>query len=392
MDLDVLIFGGGAAGLWLLADLTEKGHAAVLLEPFALGTGQTIAAQGILHGGLKYTLQGLLTPSAQHVSAMPAIWRECLAGKRRPDLSKTHVRSDFCYLWRTGSIASQLGMIGAKFGLQVTPHTVAKEDRPPVLAGVPGTVARLDEQVISTESFLEDLRTQCLARLLQYEPQSLAISPAGQGTEVRLRAPGGDELRLRPRTIVLTAGAGNAELRQQLGLDPQLMQRRPLHMVLASGDLPPLYGHCVDGAKTRVTITSAPSQDRTVWQIGGQVSEDGVRMSPAELVRHARGELQSVLPGVTFEGVQWSTYRVDRAERAMPDGRRPENVQIVREGPVLTAWPTKLVLAPHLSQALQAELPEPAVRAFDPALLEEWAKPSVARLPWDESDRLWQAS
>ena len=73
MDLDVLIFGGGAAGLWLLAELTGKGHAAVLLESSRLGSGQTIAAQGILHGGLKYTLQGLLTPSAQHISAMPAI-------------------------------------------------------------------------------------------------------------------------------------------------------------------------------------------------------------------------------------------------------------------------------------------------------------------------------
>jgi glycine/D-amino acid oxidase-like deaminating enzyme len=258
MDLDVLIFGGGAAGLWLLAELTEKGHTAVLLESFRLGSGQTIAAQGILHGGLKYTLQGLLTPSAQHVSAMPAIWRECLAGKRHPNLLNTQVRSDFCYLWRTGSIASQLGMIGAKLGLQVTPQSVAKEDRPPVLTGVPGTVARLDEQVISTESFLEDLRAQCLARLLQYEPKSLAFSGVAHAPAVQLRAPGGDELRLRPRTIVLTAGAGNAELRQQLGLDPQVMQRRPLHMVLASGDLPLLYGHCVDGAKTRVTITSAP--------------------------------------------------------------------------------------------------------------------------------------
>lgn len=391
MDLDVLIFGGGSAGLWLLAELTANGHAAVLLESGSLGAGQTIAAQGILHGGLKYTLQGLLTPAAEHVSAMPAIWRDCLAGRRKPNLSHTKVRAEFCYLWRTGSIASQLGMLGAKIGLQVTPQAVKKDDWPLALAGVPGTVARLDEQVIATESFVSDLREQFLSQIIQYDPKTLAFSRSETGdvSEVRIVGPKGEELCLRPRTLVLTAGAGNADLRQRLGLSPQLMQRRPLHMVLVRGNLPILFGHCVDGAKTRVTITSAPWRDHTVWQVGGQISEDGVRMNPNDLIRHTKAELKEVLC-VSFNSVHWSTYRVDRAERAMPDNRRPETVQIVRDQNVFSCWPTKLVLAPSLAKSLQAELPAATIGKVQTALLEPWPKPPVALLPWEEPDRKWQ--
>src|SRR5882672_5507147 len=78
MDLDILIFGGGAAGLWLLDCLARRGDRVLLLEAGRLGQGQTIAAQGIIHGGLKYTLQGLLTSAAREIREMPVTWRDCL--------------------------------------------------------------------------------------------------------------------------------------------------------------------------------------------------------------------------------------------------------------------------------------------------------------------------
>ncbi|HEY3967359.1 MAG TPA: FAD-dependent oxidoreductase, partial [Planctomycetaceae bacterium] len=55
MELDVLIFGGGAAGLWLLDQLARRGDCVLLLEAGRLGLGQTVGSQGIIHGGLKYT-------------------------------------------------------------------------------------------------------------------------------------------------------------------------------------------------------------------------------------------------------------------------------------------------------------------------------------------------
>ena len=82
VQLDVVIFGGGGAGLWLLDELVRQGFSALLMEAHGLGSGQTVASQGIIHGGLKYTLSGLLTPSASAIRDMPGVWRACLAGER----------------------------------------------------------------------------------------------------------------------------------------------------------------------------------------------------------------------------------------------------------------------------------------------------------------------
>jgi glycerol-3-phosphate dehydrogenase len=109
MDIDGLIFGGGAAGLWLLDQLARRGDRVLLLEAGRLGQGQTVASQGIIHGGLKYTLHGLLTPAAREIREMPGIWRKCLAGERTPDLRNTRVRSASCYVWRSDSLRSRLG-------------------------------------------------------------------------------------------------------------------------------------------------------------------------------------------------------------------------------------------------------------------------------------------
>jgi glycerol-3-phosphate dehydrogenase len=51
---DLIIFGAGIAGLWTLNHFRGLGYNAILLETDSIGCGQTIAAQGIIHSGLKY--------------------------------------------------------------------------------------------------------------------------------------------------------------------------------------------------------------------------------------------------------------------------------------------------------------------------------------------------
>ena len=394
MDRDVVIFGGGAAGLWLLDELTRRGLGAVLLEATALGTGQTVAAQGIIHGGLKYTLQGLLTKSAASIREMPSVWRDCLDGRSEPDLSGVRRRSDECFLWRTDSLSSRLGMLGAQFGLRVAPQTVAADERPELLRRCPGTVARLPEQVISTVSLIEVLAARHQERMLKVDPQQVEFVCRTPGDVAAIRLHGNDDrmLELRPSQVVFTAGAGNSALRRCVQLNHEAMQRRPLHMVMLRGSLPTFQGHCVDGAKTRVTITSEmDSAGRTVWQVGGQIAEDGVAWDDVTLLANARKELESVLPGIDLSAVEWSTYRVDRAEGVMPNGKRPETVQIRREGNCLTAWPTKLALVPqlvaelveHVSNVLTSESTssEPIEN-----LPHDWPRPTVALPPWETAE------
>ncbi|HUQ73015.1 MAG TPA: FAD-dependent oxidoreductase, partial [Planctomycetaceae bacterium] len=305
------------------------------------------------------------------------------------------LRSDCCYLWRTDSLASRAGMIGARIGLQVTPEYVEGADRPEVLTTVSGTVARLAEQVIQPGSYLADLATQYRDRILQIDAANgvaFDLRSPGEVAAVRLTDPtSGQTLKLLPRQVIFTAGAGNAALRGQVGLSSAVMQRRPLQMVLCRGRLPELNGHCVDGLKTRVTITSDRDADgRTVWQIGGQLAEDGVTLTPQQLVDHAALELRAVLPMLDLSDTEWSTYRVDRAEGATDDGNRPETIQVLCAGNVTTGWPTKLALAPVLADEIAGRIQPAAGRVeFDPAAIAEWPRPSVAPHPWDEHTRAW---
>ena len=430
MQLDVVIFGGGASGLWLLDALSRHGSRALLLETAELGQGQTVAAQGIIHGGLKYTLHGLFTPSASHICDMPGIWRDCLAGKRSPALRDTRIRSECCHLWRTARLGSRLGMIGAKFGLRVVPNPLSKAERPEVLLACPGTVARLDEQVIAPESLIADLAQRHRDRILKIDSQhglEFQLAAAGQIETIQLKNPDFPDrstrtddsdgaqpvesaglLNLKPQQVIFTAGAGNAELRRRAGLTAKAMQRRPLHMVMLRerngrdtagyGGLPQLHGHCVDGAKTRATITSdIDSAGRIVWQLGGQIAEDGVAMDELALISHARSELETVIPGLDLSHVEWATYRVDRAERTTAQSKRPETVQIIHEGNCITAWPTKLALVPQLAHELVAQLASTIEINDTPTtsragefskmpnaeVLAEWPRPAVAKPPWE---------
>ena len=377
---DVVIFGGGVAGLWMLDELVRRGHDAVLLEASRLGSGQSIAAQGIIHGGLKYSLAGSTTGSALGVKQMPGVWADCLAGRRDPDLSGVTVRSQTCLLWRGKSLGSRLGFLGARMGLEVTPRMIPPGERPDVLVGHSGSVAVIDEQVIDPASLLACLATRHLRRLFLYDPVH---------TDWRLAGPG-QVTELRIRSVVLAAGAGNAELRERAGLTTGAMQRRPLHMVMVRGEagkLPELCGHQVDGAHTRMTITSSVDPDgRTVWQLGGQVAEDGVSMGRRELIAHASRELAEVLPGLDLVPLQATSYRVDRAE-ATEGGRRPETQSLLVDGNTITAWPTKLALAPALAEQVAGaldHLPSPAVAGVSVDLETiDWPRPEVARPPWE---------
>ena len=108
VSVDVLVIGGGIAGLWTHARLQQEGYKSVLLESDALGAGQTRFAQGIIHGGTKYALTGKLTASSEAVADMPSRWRACFEGKGELDLTQAELLSDAHYLWSTTSLTSRI--------------------------------------------------------------------------------------------------------------------------------------------------------------------------------------------------------------------------------------------------------------------------------------------
>jgi glycerol-3-phosphate dehydrogenase len=256
-------------------------------------------------------------------------------------------------------------------------------------------VARLDEQVIDPVSLLADLAHEHCDAILKIDADEglrLSLDEPGRVSAVELADPaGGPDLRLKPQTVVFAAGAGNAALCAAAEA-PQIgrQQRRPLHMVMMRGALPQLNGHCVDGGGTRVTITADTDEGgRTVWQVGGAVAENGVDMEQPRLLAHAAREIRVVLPDLDLAGVEWSSYRVDRAEAASA-GRRPDDVSVVRAGNVLAIWPTKLALVPRLAQRVAATLAAPQTAAGEGARprFDDWPRPEIAPAPW-ETQQQW---
>lgn len=376
--LDVLIVGGGIAGLWLLDDLRHAGYDALLIEKKALGSGQTIASQGILHSGFKHAIAGRLGTYTDALRDMPTLWRDCLADRREPLLGRIRLRASSCLCWRTGGLGSAISQIGARVGLRTNVTAIRDDERPSPLLRCPGDVLRLDEQVIDPSSLIETLATRNASSTLLGQVERFALDAPGMIREA-LIVEGRRIVTLKAMNFVFTAGTGNEELRRACGLADGSMRRLPLPILTVEGNLPDLNGFCMDGGKAKAVITTQRINEmRAVWQVASERAGSDTR-DAFELT--ALRELQESLPGFRWPTVSVKTYVTDRAEAAEDNGRA-NDVYASRSGNVITAWPTKLVLAPRLADKICTLLPPPELRSTMRHAPEGWHRPPVAPFPW----------
>ena len=398
LNSDVAIVGGGIAGLWLLARLRQRGYGALLIDNQGLGAGQTLCAQGIIHGGAKYSLGGRLSDSATAIAGMPALWRRCLRGEDDIDLRDARVLADHQYLWATRAPTSWLAAFFASKLMDGRMEKITgatdRVDYPPALRHprFRGTVYRLDEPVVDVASVLTAFAVRYRAAIvLNQGPVTLKAD----GT-LTLRHAGQPTWAIRPACTVFTAGAGN------VGLPWVTQQLRPLHMVMARDinflpkrySIPgPLYAHCLGASDVpRLTVTTHyDAGGRLIWYLGGGLAEEGVKRDRHEQIRAARRELKALLPWVDWKPVEFATFTIQRAEAAQPDGGRPATTSLVRDGRVIAAWPTKLALAPLLAGQIEDVLQGLGVRPrpVDLRPLADWPRPELAACPWDREDLEW---
>jgi hypothetical protein len=379
-QLDALIVGGGIAGLLTLDALHRRGCRVWLIERDALGAGQTIWSQGIIHGGLKYALGGEAGEAARAVSNMPTRWSSMLAGQSNPNLSAVHMRADACAVWATSGMSSLAGLLGAQFTLRTKPTLWPTDSLPEALAGVRTKILQVAEPVLEPMSLLNVLGSMHHSRVLLGDIAN--ITPTDEFIDVELT--GG--LRIRAGQLILTAGAGNAPLRGMAGLAADREQTRPLQMILARGPLPVLNGHCIRSTKPWLTITTVASDSHTrVWQIGGQVAERGAEMTAEATVHAAVQDVRKAMPNLSLEGTEWSTYLAPRSEYATDQGGRPDRHGLIEDDRIITAWPTKLALAPLLADDIAHRISASSGNLDVPTGM---AKPTTATPPWQE-DRIW---
>lgn len=414
--VDVAIFGGGVAGLWLLNRLRKAGFQAILLEADRLGAGQTRYAQGIIHGGTKYALTGKLTGSSEAIAEMPALWRACLHGEGELDLRAVKLLSTNQFMWSTESLTSRMAGFFASKLMRSRTRTAEGNERPEVFRNpaFKGQVYRLEEPVLDTASLVQALAEPHRDAIFRLPPMQSGSnpSPSGRGEGERgshsdfsfarsegvwqvTLSEGGQSVRFEAKRLVFAAGKGNAALLERIGRDTPPMQLRPLKMVMLRGGkgapLPGrLYAHCLGAsANPRITVTTHyDAHGNRVWYLGGQIAEEGVGRAHAAQVAAAKQELHALFPWLDLSAAEWGTLPIDRAEPQMPDGSRPDNVFVDEHDGIITAWPTKLALAPRLAgEIFECLQRDGVVPGCEDGGLPDWPHPSYAPLPWQEEER-----
>ncbi|MXY89022.1 MAG: FAD-dependent oxidoreductase [Gammaproteobacteria bacterium] len=357
---DIVIFGGGVAGLWLLNRLTAEGYQAILLERDRLGGGQSINSQGIIHGGLKFALHGALGDASRATADMPQRWRDSIEGHGEIDLSACRVLSPHFLLWSgAGMGAGMKAFLGSKAIAGKTAQA-APDEIPEILRGR-GAVYRLPDFVLDSSSLIEALSAPQRNRIQRVDADSSQFIHLGDKRNLRVRI---DEepVEIQARRYVFCAGEGNEKLIEQAGLTrPPGCQLRPLKMVsVSSSTLPPLFTHVLGeglAANPALTVTShRNAEDEPVWYLGGELAEAGAARSEEEQEETAKGLLRKLFPNLEIDDMHWRCLDINRAEPASARGRRPDNAAIASEDDIIVAWPTKLTLAPALADIVLQHL------------------------------------
>lgn len=389
LQIDIAIIGGGIAGLWALNQLRGSGYSAVLFEHDALGGDQTAASQGILHSGIKYNLSDALQGDSDSMSAMPAIWRDCLAGRGNVDLRACRVLSEYVYLWSNTAFSPRLRayLTGASaHGSVVEVHADARPV-PLQAAAFRGEVYRADEQVLDVGSLVATLAAQQREAIFSIDWGRAALQCSQRS--VRLALP---HCTVLPQRWLLAAGAGNDALIAGMGGRTPAMQRRPLQQVLVKHQYAgEFHAHCV-GSKSSPRLTITTHRTRTgemLWSLGGDLATEGAGDDAAQLIARARREVADLLPWLDLGTTEWRTLKLDRAEPRQRFGLRADRAFIDRVDAVdnvLVGWPTKLCLCPELGDRLQRALLEQDIlprHSGDLAPLHGLGRPPLAPPCWD---------
>jgi len=391
IETDIAIFGGGIAGLWLLNKLRQQGFSTILLETGTLGGGQTHKSQGIIHGGLKYALQGKITQATKAIADMPAFWQHCLTGQGDIDLTTVPILAAQQYLWSTQSFTSKMAGFLANLSLKSGTRALSKKDFPRIFQhpGFKGQVYGLDEIVIDVPALIMALakpHIESIYHINTMTPEDIQLDANKRIRFLQIQTPTLPPLEIVAKKYIFTAGCGNDLILNKLNMPTLAMQRRPLHMVWVKHHMvDPLFGHCLGlNSVPRLTITTHRTQENEyVWYLGGQLAEEGVNRNETSQIKTARDELKTLFPWLDFSNAIFSSFRIDRAENKEKSGTRPSQCFFQHIENSCIAWPIKLAFAPLLAHFITHSLPttlQPDVGCL--TALQNWPHPIFALPMW----------
>ena len=397
IEKDALIIGGGIAGLWMLNRLRAASYDVMLLEQNQLGAGQSIASQGMIHGGIKYALGASLNSASAAIADMPDHWKNCLEGRGDIDLSGTNILSDCYYMWPRSSLRSRFNAFLGSKALRGKVTSVEKLNYPAFFKDrINGPLYQLKDIVLDVPSLLtrlSDLHHNEI-KCINWNQCEVEMNSQGEISSLSLQY-NNETYIIKAKRFLISSGEGSADLLKKLIPQEEIpeklqMQIRPLQMTLVKHQHPhPIYVHCVAEQLTatpEVTITTHNCRDGDVaWYLGGELAESGAHRSPEAQIQAAQLKLSELFPWCDLSKAQWHSFFINRAEASTKDGKRPENASIHQYKNIVRCWPSKLTLAPVLGQQIlelfQTQNLVPA--SHNNPGLSMLPFPGIAVTPWD---------
>ncbi|OHV37007.1 MULTISPECIES: FAD-dependent oxidoreductase [Pseudofrankia] len=382
IDLDVLVIGGGAQGLWLLNDLSKRQYRTVLLERGELGGGQTCHSHGLIHRGHYYDDTDMMII----LNAAAQFWEAFVDEKGIAKLNKSRALAGF----GPGTAVQRHTYFWSTAGLN---FDECPEWPEALLGGKVKHLFETDEFSLDASEVVKGLSRDVDHATYKLDEGDDAIRFIHDGKSISSveASLSGTQVELRPKFVVIAAGIGNCGLLGRIGANRNpsagetfVQAQRKNQMMVLRGDHLPLMTAVfpIRGGLQGVFLCSRedPETGRPVWLVSDHNSvpfpmgSDGTPQTSAfpsqEWVKRMLISLSSVAPGLFVDDdsskLEVSVYTGLTSERSFGVGQHMTDMYIDPLGfdNVLTVWPTKLTMTPFASNVvmrfIRPKVPEPA--------------------------------
>ena len=344
----VIIVGSGITALWTADLLDKNGHEVVVLEKDTIANNQTIASQGMIHGGTKYSLDGALTNATISISDMPNIWNDALNGNGKVNLSKSKIHANHQILWSADTIQPKLLSFFGSKAMSSKMRPINKREHSLFNhKDFHGSLFKLNETVIDVNSVVRNFVNNLNGKIVKAKAKKILFSNDhvfGVATSIG---------RLECDELILAAGEGNEEILENSNINSFPMQKRPLAMgmVYMKKKIPDIYGHFLGtSSRPKVTISTHYINEKQILYIGGEVSEIGVSLSDEEQKMQIDKFLRESLSWIDLDIDRINVLRINRAEIKNNKVLKPDSFFIGRKKGLMVCWPTKLAFAPLIAK------------------------------------------
>ena len=347
IEVDVAVLGGGVMGLWLADQLRRLEYSVALFETGKLGAGQTGHSHVYIHRGHLYN-------DAKLLSELGGVWRDwehyLTETQRGRSVRRFDVEGRFVFF--EANTAQDKENLWSGFDLEY------EDERVPAWASGAKKCFLTKEACLDATSLTGALmgdgeHTRKIGHLVDITIQSDRV------TSVTVEADDGRQLHVKPGFLAVCSGQGNQQvidrLREDSAVDVDKAFKQGVrysYMLTVERDtLPWFAGVCPD--RGGLFIVSRGSQDGVVWLVSDSKSYPGPN-NESDWLGQVLPKLSSANAGLEAEKerIRWGIYEGPKAEATTAGVNQGFGVESFGTTNLAFVWPSKLTLAPKVSDYL----------------------------------------